>query len=149
MRKIVALAASAAIAAGIAVPAFAAEMSGSASATVGAKKTVDIACVQKAVDKREDALIAGWTSFNTSMSAAYSARKTALHDAWGMSDATARKTAVKTAWENFKKSAKAARQAWKTARKNAWQTFRSDAKACKGAAAEASVEASGESADND
>lgn len=145
MRKCIALTASAVIAVSMAAPAFAE----SAQTGVGAKKTVDIACVQKAVDKREDALGAGWTAFNASMTSAYGARKTALHDAWGMSDAAARKTAVKTAWETFKKSAKTARQAWKTARKNAWQTFRSESKACKGAQAEVSVEASGESADND
>ncbi len=150
MKKFVALAAGVIVAASMTIPAFAEEgASMSVGASMKAKKTVDIACMQSAVDKREDAIIAAWSAFNTSMTSAHTMRKTALHDAWGMSDPAARRSAIKSAWENFRKSKKSAVQAWKAARKNAWKTFKSDAKKCKGVEAEAAVDASGEAADSE
>lgn len=150
MEKFIAWFLSTFVAMSCAVPVFA--MEGNVGATMemkAAKKNVDIACVQTAVDKREDALITGWSAFHASISGAYSARKTALHDAWGMTDAAARKAAVKMAWGNFKKSAKTGRKTWKDARKSVWKTFRSEVKSCKGATADVSVELSGEAADDD
>ena len=41
-------------------------------------------CVQAAVDTREAPVGTAFTTFSTAESAALSARKTALHDAWGM-----------------------------------------------------------------
>ena len=144
MKKFIACAAATMVAATLVVPAFALDVDVNTTMSVGAKKTVDIACVQKAVDKREDALGAGWTAFNTSVSSAYAARKTALHDAWSKTDAAQRRSAVKAAWDAFKKSAQSARKTWKEARKNAWKTFRSEAKACKGTTTEVSTEAAAE-----
>ena len=62
------------------------------STTVTTSK-VDYACVQTAVDVREDAIATAFTTFTSAESAALSARKSALHDAWGMTDAKARRTA--------------------------------------------------------
>jgi len=101
-----------------------------ASGLASGKRTVDIACVQKAIDAREDALMNAWTAHNTAVSSAYAARKTALHAAWGMTDPGARKAAIKAAWEAFRTSMKTAKETWKKSRKAAWETFRASAHAC-------------------
>jgi hypothetical protein len=81
------------------------------------------------------------------MNAAYATRSAALATAWANTDATARRTAVKAAWESFKKSATDARKAWQTAKKNAWSTFKTGAKTCTGGSEAISTDASGESMD--
>lgn len=107
------------------------------------KKTVDIVCVKTALDIREDALMAGWSTFNTSVSSAYAARKTALDAAWVMTDAAARSAAIKAAWTAFKTAKQGAQKKWQAARKAAWSAFRTAAKACKAP----EVDAGGESMD--
>ena len=66
------------------------------------KGKLDLACVLTAVTTRETSLVTTLT-----------ARKDALIAAWGNTDATARKNAVKTAWSTYK-----------TARRAAWKTFK-------------------------
>ncbi len=93
-----------------------------------AKTTVNLTCMQTAVDDRETAIGAAFTGFNTDVQAGLTARKTALHDAWGLSDKTARNTAVKVAWTSWKSASKAAHSKLKSARKAAWATFKTTAK---------------------
>ena len=112
-----------------------------ASGMASGKRTVDAACVKPAVLAREDAIITAWTTFNTSVSSAYAARKTALGAAWDMTDASARNAAIKAAWNAFNKAKKDAQKKWQTDRKAAWKTFRAAAKACKAPDTDAGGEA--------
>lgn len=107
--------------------------------------TVDLACIQTAVAAREQSIMTAWGAFNTSMTSAYTTRKSALNTAWGTIDAAARKTAVKSAWDAFRSSKKSAGTQWRTSQKGAWKTFRTASRACKGGA---SADAGGESADS-
>ena len=95
------------------------------------KPPVDYSCIQKAVDTREDAVGTAFSAFATSESAALSARKTALHDAWGMGDAKARRTARNKAWGDFRTASKTAHSALKTAKESPWKDFEVASKACK------------------
>ncbi|MFM2381362.1 MAG: hypothetical protein RLZZ76_129 [Candidatus Parcubacteria bacterium] len=107
----------------------------SAHAEVGGmktKKAVDLTCMQTAVDTREDAVSAAFTGFNEDVMKALAARKTALHDAWGMSDKVERQKAIKTSWTAWKTAKKSAHTDLKTDRKKAWETFKTTAKiSCK------------------
>ena len=95
-------------------------------------KVVNLTCMQTAVDARETAVAAAFTGFNTDVQAALTARKAALHDAWGITDKAARNTAVKAAWSAWKSASKAAHAKLRTARKTAWTTFQTTAKStCK------------------
>ena len=93
-------------------------------------KTADIACVQTAVDARESAIDTAWGTFTKSMTSAYAARKSALHYAWSLTDAKARKDAIRGAWKAFKKATKAARKQWMSDRKAAWEVFKTAKKSC-------------------
>ena len=93
-------------------------------------KTVNIQCVQTAVDAREQGVMDAFSTFTTSMSAALTARKTALHNAWGMTDSKARTSARSAAWKSYESAAKAAHSALKSARTKAWSTAKSAVKAC-------------------
>ena len=110
-----------------AAPAFA--MTGT-STTKMMHKTVDIACVQKAVDTRESAIDTAFGTFSTSISAALTARKSALHAAWGLTDAKERRAARKKAWSDFRSASRAAHKVLKDARHNSWSAFEKAAKAC-------------------
>ncbi len=89
---------------------------------------VNLTCMQTAVDVREDAIIDAFTTFNDDVSEALTARKTALHTAWGLTERTARNTAIKSAWATWKTMHKSALKDLKEDRKAAWDTFKTTAK---------------------
>ena len=99
-------------------------------AHVGAKSTINNVCVQAAVDIREQAMGDAWTTFSSSVASALSARKTALHGAWGLADGSARRTARAAAWEAFNNANKSAHSALKAVRKNIWSVFKNSSNAC-------------------
>ncbi len=106
--------------------------------------SVDYACVQAAVSVREQALVSGLTAYNSAELSALTTRKSSLSTAWSMSDASARRTAVKAAWDAYLKSDRDASKQWKTDQKNAWSTFRTSVKTCSGASgAEVNLEMGG------
>lgn len=82
------------------------------------------ACVQEAVDTRESALGTAWTTYNTAVTAALLARHEALFDAWEISAAADRNTALKAAWKTWGTAHKEAHKTFKTARNTAWKTYR-------------------------
>ncbi len=93
-----------------------------------ASSTLDLTCMQTAVDAREDALTTAFATFHDAVDTALAARKTALHDAWGLTDKTARLAAIKSARETYKKSHESALKALKKARGTAWETFKTTSK---------------------
>jgi hypothetical protein len=96
------------------------------------KAKVDTTCMQSAVDTREAALITSWESFTEDISDALSARKTALSDAWGLTDIKAQNKAIASAWKTWKKASQDAHKALKSDRKTTWDTFKETTKtSCK------------------
>ncbi len=94
--------------------------------------SVDVSCMQTAVETREDGLASAWDTFNTDTKAALSARKSALSEAWGEADKKAQKKAVATAWKDWKKASKDAHTKMKKERKSVWDTFKKTSKeSCK------------------
>lgn len=92
--------------------------------------TLNVACIQAAVDKRDTAMIAAVDAHALAVKAAISARKNAIKAAWALTDRKARRDALRDAWKVFKDAAKAARKAYRDARMAAWQTYETDRKAC-------------------
>lgn len=92
---------------------------------------IDTVCLQKAVDKRETAIIAANDVVSAGVKSALEQRKTALNQAWGLADQKERMKARNTAWTNFRKARQTARKTYNTAVKTAWQAFHTDGKACK------------------
>ena len=104
----------------------------SSTSPVGTKHaTMDLACVQTAVDAREGSIGDAFTAFSSAESAALSARKSSLHDAWGMTTSATRKSARTKAWSDYKTANKAAYTALRTAKKTAWSTFTTASASCK------------------
>ncbi len=96
-----------------------------------AMNEANLQCVQAATDKREDAIASDWSTYETAISAALSARKSALHDAWGITDTKTRIAARNTAWNTYRTAAKSASSALRSARLSDWSAFASASKACK------------------
>jgi len=92
--------------------------------------TVNLACVASAVNKRETAIAALWSSYSASTTQALATRKSDLSAAWTITVKKDREKAIKTAWNKFQQSVKGARETAKNARKAAWKTFKSDVQAC-------------------
>ena len=95
------------------------------------KKVVNLVCMQTAVEKRDNAIIAVFTARDAALITALTARRDALKAAWGISDAKARRTALRTAWDNYKKARRKAVDDFNKARKAAWRQFYKDIKLCK------------------
>ncbi len=98
-----------------------------------ASTTIDVACVQKAIGIREDALVAAFDIFASSSKTALIARKDALVLAWAKTDAKERRTLRKAAYDAHKEAMRKAHEAIKSARKAAWTTFNTEVKKCAGA----------------
>lgn len=115
---------------GIASPAFA-ESGSERSSEARTLSTTVVSCVKSAVATRESALQSGITTMHSSVASAYTTRASALASAYTGTDAGAIRTAVRTAWKEFKTDVKDARGAWKTSKTSAWTTFKAAAKTCK------------------
>ena len=107
--------------------------SSTASSTKKVRKAkVDATCMQTAVDTREASLITSWDEFAGDIKDALGVRKTALHDAWGLTDVKAQNKAIASAWKTWKKSSQDAHKALKSTRKSAWDAFKNTTKtSCK------------------
>ena len=93
---------------------------------------VDATCMQTAVATREGALISAWEGFSADITTALTARKTALNDAWGKTDATSQREALVKSWQDWKKASKDAHMELQKDRKAAWETFKKTTKeSCK------------------
>lgn len=93
-----------------------------------AKPTVDTACMATAVSARDTSIATALQTVVTGIQT----RGQALAAAWGNTDPTARKTAVKAANTAFAGTWKT----FNTARKTAWSTYAASAKKCRAAPAE-------------
>jgi hypothetical protein len=87
-------------------------------------------CLQNAIAAREDGIITAYNTRSTAISVAMQTRKTALVEAWGMSDQKLRNKARKAAWDNYNKARRAARTTYNATNKSIWKTFHAAAKAC-------------------
>lgn len=100
----------------------------SASSTPAA--TLNVSCIQNAVEKRDSAIIVAHGTFNTSIVNALTARKDALKAAWAKPTRQERTSGRKAAYDAFKVSQKSAHEALRSVRKSSWSTFDTDMKAC-------------------
>lgn len=105
-----------------------------ATPTPSTTPAVDLACMQTAVEKRDNAIIAAWDTLSTSIKTALQTRRDALKAAWGISDKKERAKAIKQAWTDFRKTKKESARTFNRARKAAWKQFRADANACRATA---------------
>ncbi|MEI7498116.1 MAG: hypothetical protein WCK11_02435 [Candidatus Falkowbacteria bacterium] len=100
------------------------------SAKPKASSTINVICIQTAVEKRETALLSAFDVYASSTKAAISARSAALKTAWTLSDRKQRRQALTTAWNNFRKAQSKANAALKKARLQAGKQYEADRKAC-------------------
>lgn len=110
------------------------------------KASVDTACMQTAVETRDNALLASLDTLMGAMKSSFETRRDALKAAWGLADAVQREPAIKAAWQAFKASKQAAVKTGHEAKKAAWTAFKGAVKGtCK---AKGNVDGSGEGMDN-
>ena len=93
-------------------------------------RDVDLVCMQKAVEKRETAIIAAFDKFAVAKKQTLEKRKIALLDAWKIVNRQERRTALRTAWQNYRKESQTAREAFHKTRREAWAQFKNERKAC-------------------
>ena len=114
-----------------------------AEVRIGKQATAaDLLCMQTAVEKRENALIAAVDTNVAAWKASLATRRDELVAAWKLTDTKARREAVKNAWKKFRDARKTQRETLRKARKQAWDTFKTDARACKADTLETGAEAS-------
>ena len=93
-------------------------------------KTLDVACIQSALDKRESAVIAAFDKKTSAVKTALDQRKTDLKAAWALSGLKDRIKARLVAWKNFKKADVNSRMTYRKEVKSAWAQYKTDKKAC-------------------
>lgn len=103
-----------------------------------APTATQLACVQTAVGKREDAVMSAVDSYTSAWKSALSTRKTALTAAWNITVNKDRNAAIRSAWNAFKSAKRDAMMTHRTAIKAAWGAFKTDRRACGPSAGEPS-----------
>jgi len=98
---------------------------------VSAVKTIDLACMQTAVEKRDNAIIAALDKHTANVKTALTTRRDALKAALGITDLVQRRLAIKAAWDAFNGTWKKEARLLNDARRAAWRQFRLDAKTCR------------------
>lgn len=101
------------------------------STQVTAGKNIDSACIIKAVEKREAAILKAYDEMSGKISSALSTRSKALLASWGQADRTARVTSRNAAWKDFKDAARGAKELHKTTVRGAWSAYKADAANCR------------------
>ncbi len=94
-------------------------------------KTVDVACVKTAIDKRDNAIISALDTYYAAVKSALQARQSALKAAWDITNAKDRRTALRKAWSDYKTAIRKARKDFRTAKNAAWKQYYADRKTCK------------------
>lgn len=92
--------------------------------------STQVICIQAALEKRENALIAGHDVFNTAVKTALTNRLTSLKDAWAQTDKSTRQTKRLAAYKAFRNENQTAHNGMRTVRVSAWKGFETDMKAC-------------------
>lgn len=100
-------------------------------------KTVDLVCMQTAVEKRDNAIIAAADAYYATVKIALTTRRDALKAAFGITDKTQRRTTIRNAWNTYKSAHRKAKSTLTSTKNAAWRQFNTDRKACgPGAASE-------------
>jgi hypothetical protein len=86
--------------------------------------------MQRAIEKREGALINAYDNYYVSVRSTMIIRKDALKNAWTFSDSQQRKDAVRNAGRAFVDAEKSARRTKRDADKAAARTYKTDAEEC-------------------
>jgi len=88
----------------------AAMISAEDSTSTPTSTSVDLPCMQTAVEKRDNAVIAAWDALFASIKTALQTRRDALETAWGITNRKERTKAVKDTWTAFRKANKEAQK---------------------------------------
>ncbi|GEM_PF-1402006 len=101
-----------------------------ASTTPGVISTINLVCMQNAIEKRDTALIAAEVTANTSIVSALTTRKNSLKAAWTLTDVNARATAIVAAEKAYRVSVQATAKTKRTTEASVAVTFKTDTMAC-------------------
>jgi hypothetical protein len=96
-----------------------------------ARKQIDLGCLTKAVEKRENALISAYETFSAEIKSALEKRKADLITAWGINNWYERNKARINAWNNFRKAKREATRKYNATVRKIWREFHQEAKNCK------------------
>jgi len=127
-RKFIHALVAASFVASIAAPALA--QTGTTTPATPVKKTINVACIQTAIETRDSAIINAVSAHASAQTSALSTRKTALKTAWAITDQKARREALRNAWKAFTTASQSARKTFRDAQHAAWKKFNTDRKAC-------------------
>lgn len=99
---------------------------------IRARLQLDPVCMQNALDKRDNAIIAGLDAYHAFVKSGLENRRNELKTAWNITDVKQRREAIKTAWSAFQGAWRNAAKELKNVKKSAWQQFYKERKACGG-----------------
>ncbi len=96
--------------------------------------TVDLVCMQNAVDKRDTAIMSALDTYTAAAKTALQTRKDELKAGWALTDVKARNAALKAAWKKYRDAIRVARKTFRDAKRADWRQFTTDRKACRSTA---------------
>ncbi len=99
------------------------------------KLSVDFACLQNVVERRDNSIISAVDSYHAVVKTALETRRDVLKAAFGVTDQKQRQAAIRNGWNTYKTTQRKAKTTFRDARNAAWQKFNTDRKACGSAAA--------------
>ena len=95
-----------------------------------ATSQINVACLQSAIDTRDNGMITAVGAYHTSIVTALQTRRDAMKTAVALTDRVARRNASQAAVNAFRKSRLSATNTLRASKKTVWNTFAVARKAC-------------------
>ncbi len=92
--------------------------------------SLNIICIQTAIDKRENSLISGHDALNNMTKNALETRKSSLKSAWAIENGIDRRNKRYEVYKTFKANIQTAHANMRSVRKLAWDNFEKEMIAC-------------------
>lgn len=114
----------------LALPVLADDTNTNTNTNTNTSTGINVSCIQTAIDKRDNAIIAAVDKHATTIKDALATRRDALKAAWAITDRKARRQAIKDARTAYTKTVRQSRKDLNAARKATWKQYYKDRKAC-------------------
>jgi hypothetical protein len=92
---------------------------------------VDAVCISEALDKRDNAIIAGWDKYASDMKKALLARREAIKSAFNQTDKKKNTSLINKAWASYNAAMAKIKKDFTKTKNAAWKQYNTDRKACK------------------
>lgn len=116
-------------------------------AQTGTSTVIDLACMQLAIERRDNAIVLAFNDKASAIQQALTQRRDALKSAWGQANPRQRRQSRAVAWTAYREVLSDIVQDYRQASRTIWNQFKTSAKICRIPSNESGVDISSSGSD--